>query len=742
MAKRKRKRGKSKAQSSAALRRNGLTAFKRGDYNRAIDAWERVAYQTPSMRPTAALAEAYFRRGVGAADPQAGLSDLQKAAELQPKDPCYAYHLGLAAHRQGNLDQAITAYRLARKKGEFATRAAYPLALALLQQSQDPAADPVWSGLPAEEQAMLSQADLFRRRPYTLSADAPLLWQGLVALDDGRREDAAAGLELALETAVNPAAKGVAHYYLGILAAQEEEWNQARRQWNTARAGGLTMPRLEANLGELYHRLAEKRLAAPDADPEGALMAVQEAARLKPDDNQLKGVISQARQGLAYQAAAAGRWKTAHDHWQAAVDAVGGSFRLAYNLALAYERDEDFSAAGETWREALRRRPRRADHPDAISDEQVARLWQRAAEAYRKAGEYEEATHVYRQAVKWNPDNVEMRLALAEGLLADGRTQAAENELNRVLERDPDNVPVLLRLGEAIFEGRSWWQRGAALKCWNKVLELQPDNVTARQLLADFYQEQAEAAASWDKYERAIEMYRQALEYQPQNGKLLAALGGCHFQMDNETAALIFMEEALDSANANLIVYDAIIRVWLEADEPDEAWKTLAQAEAAVKSIPYDFYLSQAGHCLEDDRPDLARPWLDRAIEKAPPGTPILMAIGELATMTRSYEIGREYLEKALAAGQEPGQAYLVLGVISASEGDMKTAKKHWKEAERVARRTSDGELFSLVQETRDLFSGPFGMFSRMMMGGGLGSLDLSDFLGDDEFDDDDDDFF
>ena len=56
MTKRRRKKRASKAQSSAALRRNGLNAFKRKDYGQAIEVWERVAQQTPTMRPTSASA--------------------------------------------------------------------------------------------------------------------------------------------------------------------------------------------------------------------------------------------------------------------------------------------------------------------------------------------------------------------------------------------------------------------------------------------------------------------------------------------------------------------------------------------------------------------------------------------------------------------------------------------------------------------------------------------------------------
>ncbi|RLC65160.1 MAG: hypothetical protein DRI48_07015, partial [Chloroflexi bacterium] len=382
MAKRSRKR-----QSSTALLRNGLRYFKKGNYSQAIETWERVAQQTPDMTPTSALAQAYFRRGLKrlydqeSAHPQGGLSDLRRAVELRADDPCYTYHLGLALHRQGEVDQAIRAYRAVRQNGgEFADRVAYPLAVALLQCGEDPTDDSVWSALTEEERAMLSQVGTFRRRPYTLSPDAPLLWRGLAALDVGEHEEALSAFNRILENedSTNPMEQRLIHYYLGVLAAQREDWDTARHEWNTAHAAGLTLPRLTENLGEAYHRLAEERLM--DGDVEGALAAAQEARRHKPDSNSLQELISQTNQRLAYQAASAGRWDVAHEHWEKADAAEGGSFRLAYNLALAHEKAEEFVAAAEKWREALRRRPRSDDHPDAIDDEQVAMLWRRAAE--------------------------------------------------------------------------------------------------------------------------------------------------------------------------------------------------------------------------------------------------------------------------------------------------------------------------------------------------------------------------
>jgi tetratricopeptide (TPR) repeat protein len=731
-----------------ALKRNAWKDFKRGDYSQAIETWEQVIKQTPNALPANTLAEAYFRRGLERiyhrkSRIQAGLEDIQKACELASDDACYTYHYGLAQHQLGDTEGAIRAYQVARELGDgFRERVAYPLALALLQSGEDPSVDPAWNDLSDEEQAMLEQASTFRRRPYKPTTETPLLWQALAALDQmedqakdqNERERASDLLDAALETASDPIEQGLAHYYQGVLAGREEDWDKTRRHWNAARAAGLAIPRLKDNLGELYHRLAEERLI--DSDPEGALAAANEAARNEEGSNKLQELISQAHQQIAYRSASNGQWQTAHDHWEAADEAIGGGFRLAYNLALAHERAGEFVAAGERWRETLRRRPRRDDHPDAIDDEQVALLWRRSAEAYTKAGEYDEAVNVYKNAVKWNPDHLDTRMQLAETLLHNGQLQAAENELERILDINADYVPALLRMGEVISARGSWWRWEDPTIYWERALKLDPDNATARQLLVDHYQNDAEYHISWGNLNQACEMYQQALEILPKNGQILAALGGCYLRMGDDETAERYIQEALTHAASDLKVYEEIIHTWFDLDDPDEAWSVLEQAEAAVDIIPYEFYLAQAHYCIQEYVIEVVRPWIERTIEHAPPETPIYIIIGEMAVSAGEVEVGQEYLSRALEINQQPGQAHLLLGILAILDRDVDKAEQHWKQATRIARRNRDTSLEERIEHARILFSAPPGLLD-MLFRMGPGGPFPPDF-----YDDDDEDYF
>jgi len=731
--KRKSRRKKRPARGSSSLLQNGMYAFRRADYGNAIKAWEQASEQTPERPPTAALAEAYFRRGIRRAygrpaNLQGGMADLQRATSLMPDDPCYVYHLGLAAHHQGDMDLAIQCYaRVRQGDTPLAQRAAYPLALILLQRGDDLSASPVWADLTDEERVMLTQARAFDRRPYALAPDAPVLWRGMAAVARGEFKEARSLLTQALDTAHDGIEQGMAHYYLGVAAARKEDWQEAGRQWSTAYRKGLRTPELSANLGEAYHRLAEERLQSQDVD--GALEAAQEARRHKPQDRRLGDLLSHICQQKADAAVSTGDWARALEWWEQARTAGGDSFRLSYNRALAYEHAEDYDAAAQTWRKTLRRRPRKADHPDAIDDAQVARLWRHTAEAYAKAGDYAEAIVVCRQALKWDPDDLETRMALAEGLLNDGRLEAARNELDRVLERDPDHIPALLRMGEVLSESEWWWGQSGATRYWQRVLELDSDNASARELLVDYYVEQAERAMDWDYYDAAITQLKEALSYCPGDVRVLATLGHCYLGKGKEQTALDLFEQALAPNPQDLDVHQHIIHAWIDMRDADRAWEATLHAEATVQDMPVAFLLPLAAHWIDIDDHDAARRWFEHAIDRAPPGEPVLARIGEVAILAGAGELAREYLQRALDSEQASGQLYLLLGMIAVMQDhDLTAARRYWRRAERLARREKDPALLERIRGVRAVFGSPAALFEMLMHGWiDMGDIDPSD---------------
>lgn len=704
-------------QGAARLRERGHRAYLRGDYDEAIELWQHVGEQIKKMQPKRIFAEAYFRRGVERIHQKnevwAGVEDLQRAREMYPKDLRFTYHLGLGLHLHGDQAGAHRIYvSLRKKESEFAARVTFPLALALLQQERSPEEHPVWADLTETERAMLRDVQTFRRRPYKLDDAAPPLWHGVVALDEGELDKATSLITEALDTSETADKTAFIHYYLGNAAGQREDWEAARQHWIEAESLGMKSPSLTLNLGESFHRLAEARLEADDA--QGAIEAARKAARYRPDKPSLRELRAQAHHHLGYEAANQGDWSQAEEHWQRAYDLEDGSFRAAYNLALAYERHENYLQAGETWREVLRRRPRKDDHRDAISDEEVAQLWKRAAQAYVKAGEYDEAIHVYKMAVKWNPDNLETRMELVRGLLDNGQFRAAENELERILDRDPDYIPALIQMGEVLAAHARWWEQSAAPRYLQRALELEPNNLEAQQALIDYYLNQVEDRLRWGNVEQAYEMLQQALKYQPRNVDVLTLLGRCHVMVDEMDEVQACVDKILDRDQPSMRAYMACINLWLMAEEPDKVAQIMTQSEETLPNVPPEAYMAIGAYYVQDPRyteeegVELAQEWFEKATENSSPESMILFQIGDMLAMTtEQYDLAAEYLKRAIEADQKPSTAYISLALIAFRQGDEREARRYLRRAEDIARRDKNHEELDRIRMIRDMLTMP-----------------------------------
>ncbi len=689
-------------QALARFRERGHQAFLKDAYTEAIEEWSKVRSAKSSMLPAETLAEAYFRRGLTRFyeknEREGALADLEQALKLAPDEARYHYHIGLFLQHLGNPEKALFHYRQAYDEtSSLEERVAYPLALALMQQGDTPQEDEVWERLSPQEQAMLQEGLTFNRRPYTPSEEAPGLWLGLAALDEGDQAQAEDHFETFLKQTENQMERALARYYRGVLAARRDDMDEARHHWLEAAASGLETPALTLNLGESFQRLAEARLTA--GHPQDALEAAREAVRYRSEKPSLQQLIAQAHQQLGYRAAQAGEWDEAQEHWERAYELEDGNFRLAFNLALCYERQEDFITAGETWREVLRRRPRLDDDPDALDDEQVAQIWKRAAEAYVKAGEYDEAVHVYRQAVKYNPDHLPTRMALVESLMNNGQFEAAENELQRILKKDSDYIPALVLMGEILaFKGYRWINDPA--RYWKRVLELDPDNTEAREALINYYLDEALDFLYWNNFDAALDAYEEILSVAPHHGLTLTYVGQAYLAKGDQERAREYLDLAIEHEPTLDRYFNTIIICFRYAEE-DWAWEYLEKAEAELE-IPPSLYSNLIKEAMKIDKEYVA-PLAERCIAQAKPDEEARILVAETLLFSPLLDLATEYFEKAKEAGEHPYRVHIGLAALAARQGDRRTAKYHLSKAERIARRHKDQKNLQHVHSLRQV---------------------------------------
>jgi tetratricopeptide (TPR) repeat protein len=175
--------------------------------------------------------------------------------------------------------------------------------------------------------------------------------------------------------------------------------------------------------------------------------------------------------------------------------------------------------------------------------------------------------------------------------------------------------------------------------------------------------------------------------------------------------------QALAFAN-NFDDYAEIIIFWLSIKHDQRALEITALAEARFGKVPTDFYISMAEKGLKDGRKSEALSWLQRAIEKADPDENVLVMIGEMA-MDIDPTLAKETLQKALDIQQKPGQVHLMLGILESKQKNKTASKKHFSEAERIARETKDVQLANRIEAARMIAKGPQAILHHLMELGG-----------------------
>jgi tetratricopeptide (TPR) repeat protein len=680
--------------------KRGHTAFRQADYNEAIYAWEQ-ARRKPDVPKNlaAALAEAYFRRAMSA--PAPAIEDLKQAVQSQSSDQIYRYHLALAYHRRGELAQAESLYRQLLAETPPWLRAAEPLAQLLLEQGQTASKDRVWSQLNAETQAQLTALEALlaeKVTPSLLQKSLDPLWCGLTALALPDEATARANLQTVVEMTkgVHPLVKGVARYYLGVIAVRANQPETALTHWQTAQAEGLNRGHLRQNLAAVIYNQAVK--AQQGGQPQQAADLLEQADFA---ENTLKDFRHQLNLELAYAAAQKGDWAQALTRWQKAEQSGDDGRSLVFNLALAYQKTENYRQAAEYWRTLLRRRPRKADHPDALTDEQVARIWQNVAENYSLAGDYEQAITTYKNAVKWAPDNLDLRLQLVEAYQIEGRWQAAENELNRILDKDPNNIRALTLLAESYSED---YFLEPAREIWLRILKLEPQNPVARQQLAQTYVREGLNYSYWGHYKEAVKIFKEGLKHVPHNQRLLTMLGGTYVDWGKLKQGRQYLEQALAVDPNDLHTLYTIFIIWLEHNAGQELQQTFERIKAISQPIPGEFFLDLFEQCQKFNRQKEGQKILAYAEQRFASDADVLVTIAHHYVELEQDSAALAILRRVLRDNPDHIEANIELGVLYYYMDQTRLAKRYWDKAQAQAQREKNPLMAHRVKLVKDEF--------------------------------------
>ena len=455
---------------------------------------------------------------------------------------------------------------------------------------------------------------LFAHAGKPLVGDADIWTELLEMQADSKVTPAAPLLPATAGTDAAPTSP-VLRYYQGVAAMRAGDEPAAYADWKAA-ANQIATPWLRANL-DAYVRNQSTLLAQ-----NGEWQAIIDLYAATPrrfgesePDAALSEVVGLAYFNLGFAAAQAGQWANAVVHFRDA-DNLIKSRQLSQNLALAEEAAEDWVNAAEAWRETLRRRPRKADHPDALNDAQVATLWLRAAHCYNQAGNNGEAITCLKSAIKYAPENLALRIGMVDLMLNDARAEAAGNELERILDEHPDHVPALTRM--ATLTMQQWG--GDALPLWRRVLKLDPGNIDARHAMTQIYIERASDPDVYMRFygkrptaAKKIEMLEKGLSELPNSPDLLMVIAIVYREDRKEGKARQAMETAARYAAGNLPVLTGLLHELLHVKGEATVRELMPQVRAIAGLRP-GYWIDQAERVLECE---LGEKWVETFVNEA-----------------------------------------------------------------------------------------------------------------------------
>lgn len=683
--------------------KQGKTAFAQGDYTTAIHAWHQ-ALRVPSLedalssRLRSALAEALFRRALSATE--TSIDDLIESVRLAPDEPLYQYHLALAYHRQNAWHSAIPLYRELLERTPPYTRAAFPLSIALLETGGQPQADAVWQFLsPEEREHLLGAAALLKRKGkkdlrHASSQGAHTFWAGLAAAQL-RSPQAETYLATVLKDPTIPRqATGIARYYLGVLAWEGGRHTEALEHWQAAEEAGIRTPWLSANLAPAYAQSAIALLDAggcrPSPTQNGGSAALSEALSLAeqglhyaPNSPVLRLIANHARQHLGYRAARKGDWETARRHLWAAYQAGQRGHTLLINLALTAEALGQYAQAGSLWQQLMRSRPRKATSDGFMSNEQVARVWQRAAQCLSRAGSYKEAARAYHNALRYAPQDVTLQLERIAVLVRDGQYATAYSAVSDLLIQDPEHKEALTWKAHLLEQIGHLY---AALDSWQRVLKLDPDHPAARQHIAHLSCQLGDDYLERNDLRHALIMYREGLEVAPKDARLRASLIRFYGMLGNLEKAQKDTEWLLSERPDDLEVYYWLIMTWVRLGKDDVIQEHLRRAEALQPPPPLSFYITLGIDCAKSGYDQWANRFAEVAQQHPSINAEGLLDLARVFFATGELQRVTECLEQAIALAPEMAEAHLLLGMHLLPRAEAKQkAKEHLLQAERLA---------------------------------------------------------
>jgi len=283
----------------------------------------------------------------------------------------------------------------------------------------------------------------------------------------------------------------------------------------------------------------------------------------------------------------------------------------------------------------------------------------------------EEATEEAELLYDLKPEDIEMKRRLGALYFSQGEYEKAESLFTLYIQSNPDDPSVHFYLGKIAIQKKDFER---AKKEFEKTISLEDSVLDGWQNLAGIYLYQ-------DSTQKAISVYKEALEKVGDKTAIQFLLGSAYAQARQFDSAIVILQKASDKRPHDTRILFALGTAYEQKGEFDHAvaiFERLIQLDSTHASA-----LNYLGYMLADKgiRLEESLNMIKMALESEPNNGAYLDSYGWVL-----YRLGRTreaelQIKKALEIAGDDPIIHEHLGDIYNALGETKKAKKEWKEA-------------------------------------------------------------
>lgn len=493
---------------------------------------------------------------------------------------------------------------------------------------------------PAADTSRLSGSEIMPGKEVItpFQTDNQQLKKAIASYNSGYIANAITEFTDVVESAALPRDKAIALIYLGIIADQKGEYDNAISYFNRAINYDENNPEIYLNLARTYRK---------KHDYNNAVKYAEKASGMTPSDVNPLILLGNINYELS-------NWDEAVRYYEKALKIDSNNPAVLYNMALAlFKKGERFPAL-----EFLKK----AAEQDKIG-EVAYNSYSRLGAEFLESNMFDLAEKYLVQATHIRPQDPVGRYNLAVAYLRQNKNAEALRELEESERLGQGDMVLLENIGESYFSLKDY---DRSLRTYSKVLETSSRNVKILSRIGEIYYTKGDL-------ERAYEAYRKVTQIQPATENARIAYLNMGNILDDgqrfEDAIKAYESAIAIRDNDDLAFYNLGI-AYKHFDKPAMAINSWRKAEQ-INPGNIKVRLAMADYYYEQGYNDQAEKAYQEIIHKWPDNQEALFKLGTIYHKHKNYADAGKAYSKVIEAGESTDlsrKAMINLAIVSSGE--------------------------------------------------------------------------